>query len=346
MRECRVRREISLKMYSPTPTTLPPDALAPEGASRFALPEDFDSLIGTGESILQQFQDLGLSTHAVMGGVFVGGRLLGGKSLRIGFGLLGMLVGAMVGLIVPAMIGYDTPALIVAVTGAALGLMIGLVALRFTVAWTMAVLLGVLGLIGTAAYFEVNPDFAAPSEVEVAEDGTLPEWIYREYERLRRQAESRLPGEADQMIPTIPEGAFPDDPEARERYEQRLEAAREGARKLNELVQAVRERLRPTWEQLTTREKGTIIAVALAGNLLGFGIGMLATKKSAILITAFAGPLIWVPAAIWLGAAFGLPGLDHLPTKPWVWGVVWIGLSVLGLVIQWRRPKQTTDKSG
>lgn len=331
-----------------SPPPLPPDSLAPE-ASSFTLPEDFEGLIGTGESILQQFQDLGLSTHAVMGGVFVGGLLLwllGGKSLRIGFGLLGMLVGAMVGLIVPAMIGYDTPALIVAITGAALGLMIGLVALRFTVAWTMAVLLGVLGLIGSAAYFDVKPDFAAPAEAEVTPDGAIPEWIYEEYERLRRQAESRLPGEAEDFIPLLPEEAFPDDPEARERYEQRLEAAREGARKLSELLQAVRERLRPTWEQLSTKEKGTIIAIALAGNLLGFGIGMLATKKSAVLITAFAGPLIWIPAGIWLAAAFNLPGLDHIPTKPWVWGVVWIGLSVLGLVIQWRRPKQTTDKSG
>lgn len=334
-------------MTTPPPPTLPPESAPSEGVP-FALPQDLDGLIGAGESVLQQFQELGLSTHAVMAGVFVGGLILwlvGGKSLRIGFGLLGMLVGAQVGLIVPALIGYDTPAVIVAVTGAALGLLVGLVALRFTVAWTMAVLLGILGLLGSAAYFEVRPDFSAPSEAEVAPDGTLPEWVYREYERLRRQAEGRLPGE-DLLLPMVPDGAFADDPEARERYERRIEAARDGAQKLSELFRSIRERLRPTWEQLPTREKGTIIAIALAGNILGFGIGMLATKKAAILITAFAGPLIWVPAAIWLGAAFALPGLDHLPSTPWVWGVVWIGLSVLGLVIQWRRPRQTTDKSG
>ncbi|XOV74810.1 MAG: hypothetical protein ACFHWZ_15155 [Phycisphaerales bacterium] len=97
---------------------------------------------------------------------------------------------------------------------------------------------------------------------------------------------------------------------------------------------------------MPTKEKGLIIVVALAGNILGFGLGMIATKKSAVLITAFAGPLIWVPALIWLGAAFGAPWLDRLPSEPLVWVLVWFVLSVLGLLIQWRRPKQTTDKSG
>lgn len=326
----------------------PPLDNPPPEPSRLAIPDGFEDLFGAGESVLQQFQNLGLSTHAVMGMVFLGGLLLwlfGGKSLRIGFGLLGALVGAQVGLLVPAMIGYDTPAVIVAITGAALGLLIGLVAFRFTVAWTMAVLLGVLGLIGTAAYLDVKPDFSQPTEAEVETQRSVWEEIYAEYERLREQATGSLPGE-NSLVPVIPEEAFPDDPEARERYQRRIDSAKEGARKLSEVFRSVRERLRPTWEQLPTKEKGLIIVVALAGNILGFGLGMIATKKSAVLITAFAGPLIWMPALIWLGAAFGAPGLDRLPSEPLVWVLVWFVLSVLGLLIQWRRPKQTTDKSG
>jgi len=316
-----------------------PDAAQP---SELSLTEGFEGLIGTGESILQQFQQLGLSTHAIMGLVFLGGLLLwifGGRSLRAGFGLLGMLVGAQVGLLAPAILGFDTPAVIVAVTGAALGLLIGLVAFKFTVAWTMAVLLGVIGLLGSAAYFEVRPDFSA-QPVATAESEPSPyDELYRDFEILRDQARRRLPGE-DGFLPGIPDDAFADDPEARARYEARLAAAEDGARKLSELFVSIRERLRPTWEQLPSRERIGIIAIALVGNVVGFTIGMLATKKSAMLITAFAGPLIWVPAAIWLGAAFGAPGMDHLPTQPLVWALVWIVLSVLGLLIQWRRPKE------
>ena len=331
----------------------PLDNPAPE-PSRLAIPDGFEGLVDAGESVLEQFQSLGLSTHAVMGLVFLGGLLLwlfGGKSLRIGFGLLGMLVGAQAGMLVPAMLGYDTPDVIAAVTGGALGLLVGLVAFKFTVAWTMAVLLGSLGLVGTAVYFDVKPDFSPPAETEVqadepAEDEERSVWdeIYEEYERLREQATGSLPGE-DSLVPEIPESAFPDDPEARERYQRRLDAAEEGARQLSEVFRSVRERLRPTWEQLPTGEKGMIVVIGLAGNIVGFALGTIATKKSAVLITAFAGPLIWVPALIWLGAAFGAPGLDRLPSDPIVWALVWFVLSALGLFVQWRRPRETTDKS-
>lgn len=314
-----------------------PDPAQPADLS---LSDGLEGLLGTGQSILDQFQQLGLSTHAVMGLVCLGGFLLwlfGGRSLRVGFGLLGMLVGAQVGLLAPAIVGFDTPAVIVAVTGAALGLLIGLVAFKFTVAWTMAVLLGVIGLIGSAAYFEVRPDFSAQPEA-VSEPSPYDE-LYRDFEILRDQARRRLPGEQG-FLPGLPDDAFADDPEARARYEARLAAAEDGAKKLSELFFSIRERLRPTWEQLPSRERIGIITIALVGNILGFSLGMIATKKSAMLITAFAGPLIWVPAAIWLGAAFGAPGMDHLPTHPLVWALVWLVLSVLGLLIQWRRPKE------
>jgi len=313
----------------------------PAQPAELTIPEGFEGLIGTGQSILEQFQQLGLSTHTVMGLVFVGGLLLwlfGGKSLRIGFGLLGLLVGAQVGLLAPAIIGFDTSAAIAAITGGALGLLIGLVAFKFTVAWTLAVLLGVLGLLGSAAYFEVRPDFSAQSE-EVSAERSAYDELYKDIETLRDQAMGRLPGEQG-FLPGLADGAFADDPEARELNRRRLEAAEDGARQLSELFEAIRERLRPTWEQLPSRERIGIIAIALAGNVIGFSLGMIATKKSAMLITAFVGPLIWVPAGIWLAAALGAPGLEHLPTLPLVWALVWIVLSVLGLLIQWRRPQE------
>lgn len=309
--------------------------------------EGIGTVIETGESLLEQFQQLGLSTHAIMAVVLIGGLLLwifGGKSLKAGFGLLGMLVGAQLGLFAPAAIGYDTPPVIVAITGGALGLLLGMVAFRMTVAWTMAVLLGVLGLIGSAAYFEVRPQWNEPTQVAVDPERvpTAEERITEEMRRILEDYRRRLPSlpMQDGLVPTEPQPDTPeDDPEARERYERRIAAAQEGARQLSEVLLGIREQLRPTWEQLETREKTTIIAIALLGNVVGFSIGLLATKKSAMLITAFAGPLIWVPSAIWLAAALDLPGLSHLPSDPLVWALVWFVLSVVGIAIQWRRPK-------
>lgn len=325
-----------------SPEILPNEFFDPGSIS---IPGGIETIIGTSQSALDQFQQLGLSTHAIVGTIFIGGLLLwlfGGKSLKIGFGLLGMLVGAQVGLIVPAAIGYDTPPIIVAVTGGALGLLVGIVAFRFTVAWTMAVLLGSLGLIGAGAYFEVRPEWTPSPEAEISripESQRTPEeqQLIDELRRLRDEAFRDLADERG-FLPQ-PDN-LPDDPEARERYERRVAAAEEGAQRLSEVFREVREQLRPSWERLPTQEKSAIIAISLVGAILGFAVGLLATKKSAMLITAFAGPLIWVPSGFWLAAAMDLPGLSHLPTQPLVWALVWIVLSVAGLLIQWRRPKE------
>ncbi|MFU8829082.1 MAG: hypothetical protein ACNA8P_06565 [Phycisphaerales bacterium] len=87
-----------------SPEILPNEFFDPGSIS---IPGGIETIIGTSQSALDQFQQLGLSTHAIVGTIFIGGLLLwlfGGKSLKIGFGLLGMLVGAQVGLIVPAAI--------------------------------------------------------------------------------------------------------------------------------------------------------------------------------------------------------------------------------------------------
>ena len=90
------------------------------------------------------------------------------------------------------------------------------------------------------------------------------------------------------------------------------------------------------WDPLSTSDRALLTASGLAGIVAGLALGVLAPKKSTALVTAFAGAGMWLPATYFLSQALTVPGRALLERTPIEWLVIWFGVALTGLFIQWR----------
>ncbi|MBY0307251.1 MAG: hypothetical protein K2Q09_00775 [Phycisphaerales bacterium] len=94
------------------------------------------------------------------------------------------------------------------------------------------------------------------------------------------------------------------------------------------------------WESVPGKDRPWIVGSTLAGVGIGTVLGLLLPAWSAGVVTALAGSAIWLPAAVWLGTAWGVPGftgrgggVSGLSTGGWI--AVWLVAASIGVACQW-----------
>lgn len=276
--------------------------------------------------------------------------LMGRKFLRLGFGLVGAACGAAAGVGIASTLALGAPTSVMAVAGAVVGLVAGLITFRLSITLICAV---VLSTVTAALVFSfVAPDRArelrnSPLSAPAEPDAEGPEISAQMIDRSALEPSEQDVEKVREWLKAQNDSS---NPEAQSKAIQHLADA---AQLLHQSTGAARDaserfiaRFRPIWNDLPRADRTAILAGALGGATMGLGIGLFFHKRAASVITAAAGALMWLPAAVILARRAGVEwrGLDWLENTSHAWLLTWAILAVIGTCIQWACFRRHADK--
>jgi hypothetical protein len=88
------------------------------------------------------------------------------------------------------------------------------------------------------------------------------------------------------------------------------------------------------WEAVPDRARGTLILIALGAGVLGLVVGALAPRKTEAIVTALAGGALFLTSLVWLVSALDVPGAGVLNRGAVGWLAIWGGVALVGLGVQ------------
>ncbi|MDX2114651.1 MAG: hypothetical protein SFZ24_03390 [Planctomycetota bacterium] len=313
--------------------------------------------------------------HVAVGLTLGAGLLLwvsGHRLMRPMLMALGAVAGSVTGHLAPAVLDPTGTGLALTAAGAVCGAIAGWVLFRLLVAQTLAGVVAVAAVLGTAAFVRTGGAgteagepvlvLAAPEAAgaEGAESVTGAEVLalLRE-ERLThaealRLARAMAAHRIEEMM-TWARGA------AAEQMERASEEAESGesaggagaevggealpevsARRGGEIIGAfVRHAAWQLWafwnEDVTPSGRIALMMSAVLGYLGGLALGLALPKRAAAVTTALLGAAVWLPSAAYLAIALGLPMSESMPADPGVWLLAWAAVAGAGLLWQLAR---------
>lgn len=283
--------------------------------------------------LLDQTPQWALAAMGVFGVVLW---LFGHAALKAGFGVIGALVGGLAGYVVPAAMGVGIHPGIGAIIGAGVGLIAALAGFRlsmgvtqgavFAAAAGIAVFLGV-SRTSVHALGEQPPANANGLELEVAVVDADPESPSEPSDSTVAEVKEWLKSHAG----TGDNGG--------------LDQVREKAAELVATTREIAERVRPAWEELPRADKTAVGLAALGAGVVGLGCGLCFPRRSAGLVTALGGALLWLPAMgeMLRRSSMAPRALEGIGPAGLVVAIV--VATVIGTMIQWAMTKRPADKA-
>jgi F0F1-type ATP synthase assembly protein I len=271
----------------------------------------------------------------------------GRQLLRTGFAAAGLLIGATLGWLIAEQLNIGVPAWAGAlVLGIALAAFAALT-YRLAVAGALAIVLAVASPMAVIAISDMQ-GVLAPDNGEAHD--ILGDSPHDDTEHEVNGPPSRTIGDEidrwlnDRLREQLPPG-MPYQDQSSEELAQQFGVSPEISQHV-EQVKSIAERilsgLRSAWQQTPENLRPMLIAAAVIGALLGLLIGALVPAMSAIVVTSFGGGMLWLTGVSILAERF-VEGA-FLPSTSKGWMVLWLVISVLGLVIQWIfRPKRADN---
>lgn len=284
-----------------------------------------DSAMFEAGSVVEALRDLPIEAHTVVVTALLVGLAVwacGRSFVKPGFALVGIVVGAAAGFFsiasIPVLDTLPIPAPYVGLgTGALIGMLISVLLFRVVMAASTAMIMSVIGVLAAATYLDLKLEPAEPKQNLAAEDMRLdgPE----ETETWSFDDEA-TPGKAERV-------AF------------------SATLKTRRFVRALGTRLGNLWERLPEQSQLVVALSAALGAAVGALSGMAAPKRAAGAVTAMLGAAIWLPCAIWLANVKDVPGRDFLMERgPVGYAVIWLGVSALGIMLQWVALRKAGDE--
>ena len=259
--------------------------------------------------------------------------LLGGRRLlKPGLGIIGALAGCLAGNALGLAFSASLPAVVWAILGSIIGCIFGLLLWRMTVATLMAAscsagaVLAVLlainsGMIDLAPESTIEDEAAPLAAMTIRSIGSEEEPVLAD-----DSLESALTDAAVGHAMNSMQGGVAT---ARERAGNWLGT-------LNERLGGSLTGLASDWHGLEPRLRSALVGVAALGGLFGFLFGLAAWRQSSAIVTVVAGAGLVLTGSLICYRSF-TGGDSNLLTefKPGIWLGVWIGLALLGGVVQW-----------
>ena len=275
-----------------------------------------------------------------VGLLFVCGLVLwmaGRRVVRPGFAAIGIILGGALGFGVGNAGDLGVDPWVAAGTGAVVMGLIAALAYRFALAAVIGLLFAALAPLSvrTAADFGAF-DFATP-------EGQQP--LFVEAQELQEglgegDASATEAGLSPELTEWL-EGVFTVDP-AVDLDPQDLPGP------LPTLVALVGEagRLaRSAWEQSPAALRGSLLAAAVIGAMLGFVVGTAAPVFSASAVSALGGSAICLASAWIMATRLGKGDVGWMPHSATVWTAVWLITATVGTGIQWTFRSKRADNS-
>jgi hypothetical protein len=298
----------------------------------------------------QTIQEVPSAGLIPVGLLFVCGLVLwlaGRRVMRPGFAATGLIVGGALGWGIGEAGDLGVAPWVAGAVGAVLAAMVAAMAYRLALAGVVGLLLGTLAPLGvwTAAEHGVFDSTATPAEmvdqtplfadqpapegggsVETAAgltdgiDPELAEWL----ENIFRVENNPPPVQAINVT----------------------EETRAALTWLEGIATDVVEAAKAVWAQSPAALRGSLLAAAVAGAMLGFVVGAAAPALSAAAVSALGGSILLLGSAWTIGARLGEGEVPWMPQSATTWTAVWLIIAFLGLAIQWMfRPKRADNSA-
>jgi len=88
------------------------------------------------------------------------------------------------------------------------------------------------------------------------------------------------------------------------------------------------------WHSLPEPSRVALIGATLAGGLLGVGVGALAPRRAAAIVSAWLGAVVWLASFAFLATTLNVPGRQFLDLGPGAWLALWLVVALVGVTIQ------------
>jgi len=270
--------------------------------------------------------------------------LLGAKLVKPVFLLLGLAAGGFVGATLLPMTGippFDLGAVTLSpgITGVLIGGLIGaLVALalfRVVITMTAALAFAAAGLMGALVFLHFNPTppGTEPGNRAISDAGAvgLDTLGSIDLDAAQRSIDLVDGSEGEALLD-----------------EQTRQELLDAAQRSRAFIERAAGSIRAELERRPVRDKTIAFASMFAGLALGLLVGVTMPNRTAALVTALLGSAVAIGAAVALATAQSgaLPGV--LDRSPVVWGIAWIVLTLVGLLVQLgflRRTSRNTSTS-
>jgi hypothetical protein len=231
------------------------------------------------------------------------------------FALVGGVAGFLLGPLVP---GLDSVTVYAGLgAGLVLGAIVGFVLYRFAMATGFGIVLGIAAPLAAAIVLGTRPPPPPPPDAENPQP-TAREQLLKDIEDVRTPLKDLDAG---------------DETAQRDAVEQ---AVRTAAERISAFAEAAGNDFSQAWQQIPARDRLILVASGAAGLLSGVIAGLFLPAWAAGAVTAMLGAAVWMPAAVWLCGAAGLPRSPLMDRTAGQWLIVWAGMSAIGMLLQWR----------
>jgi hypothetical protein len=279
--------------------------------------------------MLDALRDLPVGAHTLAFTGLVVGLVLwsfGRRFVRPGFALVGMVIGAVLGFFttasIPMIDPFPIPAPYVGLGGGALGgVILAVLLFRVAMAASTALVMALMGVLVACTYLDLKLEPA---------DGATTHAVN----------EFQLDAPEDTSSFELPPFLSPVSNEAPTDAER---AARGATVKTRRFVRALGAELTSLWDRLPEQSQIVLGLSAALGGAIGALSGIGAPRRTAGAVTAMLGAGMFLPCLVWIAHVKDLPGRDLLHRRPLEWIMIWLGVSAVGIVIQWtalRPPKK------
>ncbi|MHC4977384.1 MAG: hypothetical protein ACYTF7_12410 [Planctomycetota bacterium] len=273
-----------------------------------------------------------VSAHVLAGVAIAAGFIMwcaGRRFVRPLYALAFALLGGTLGFTGPATIGLEIDPSIGMLVGGVLGAILGVVMYRFTMASTLGIVGGVAApmLAVAALNFSQDPglstgtldqaDLLLQDTIQGTQQGDVAA-SNTTLDLLSQEAGEAILGE----ITT---------------------AAMSAAEQVRSMVIEMLEGGQDWFASLPGDQQVLMIGVTLVGAAVGFLLGFSFPGRVSAVGTAFVGAAIWLPALVWLIRLIGVEVSTTSQWSPLSWLVIWVTVSVAGVLLQWTSPKPRAD---
>jgi hypothetical protein len=280
--------------------------------------------------------------------------LVGGRVLRLSFGVLGTALGAFLGVILLPLTGMDpietgwnslatiSPEQLGLITGGLLGLLLSVALFRAAMAIGSGLVFAGVGALAGLIFIGASTPSERPDAegVDQAYLETLgePEDSGDAPTTIRDMVTTSALDEARAWTESRGQGAIESGLDQAERAGFDMSAAKaqlaNAAEKSSVFLTKTGQAIEREWTALEVRQRLLLLGSSLAGLAAGLLFGLVAPNRSAALISSMGGSAIVIGCGLMLADSYGVSSHAVLNQPAPTWAIVWGVASALGLVFQ------------
>lgn len=260
--------------------------------------------------------------------------IMGARVIKPVFFLFGLAIGGFVGTTLLPITGMPSiplgdmsisPSLVGLLSGGIIGSLCALAMFRLVIAFTSAFAFAAAGVVGALLFLHFNPTLgdgdASAAETALVESGEQESGFTTSLnETISREAAERSVDMLDEDNKVLDE----------ETKQQLKDAAERSRAFISQMWDTVSEE----FERRPARDKMIAFSSGFAGLAFGLLIGVMMPKRTTALVTSLFGSAVCMGSVSALLTARSGEQPQYLQQSAVVWAIVWVVLTVIGLMIQ------------